>query len=260
MATGTINATRYLKRQGLEPHRDYEAIVIDNNDPRYLGRIKGRIKGIHDGIPDQNLPWCIPRYHHTDGASPKAGMFFVPKVDAKISIRFPDADPHRPEWYGYAIDEQNVLEEWKINYPDRAVLRFSNGFFMVVDTKTHEFFINNPGDWNITILGDVNQTVVGTHTMTVTDKLSDIPPYLKRANPVLETLKANRYKQMPFKGLLKNKPGSSHYKITGDLTVEVDGDRKEIIRGNDTVIVGKSKFEKITQLHRVEGSRTEVNG
>lgn len=260
MANGTINATKFFKRQGIEADKEYEAVVTENNDPRYLGRIKARISGIHDGIDDDSLPWCVPRYHHADGASPEAGCFFVPKKKAKVAISFLEADPHRPQWKGYVIDELNVLEESKINYPDRAVLRFSNGFFIVVDTKTHEFFINNPGDYNMTVLGDCNQTIVGRKTVTVTETLDDIPKYLLKANPVLATLKANPTNNIPFIGLGKSSDGSSHEKIKGDYTMEVFGDRKIIIHGNDTVIVNKNRLETIKGLHRVEGQRTEVNG
>jgi hypothetical protein len=36
----------------------YHARVIDNVDPKFARRIKVRIEGMDDGVPDVDLPWC----------------------------------------------------------------------------------------------------------------------------------------------------------------------------------------------------------
>jgi hypothetical protein len=268
MSGGTINVTRFMKQQGLDPTMIYEAEVVDNDDPRKLGRIRARIDGVFEGIKDEHLPWAVPIYHHCDGAyneggdaTDRSGTFMVPKKEHKVGLRFPTADPHRCVWGPYTVDEQVALPEREKNYPDRAVWKFSNGFYVILDTKTNELFINNPGDVDITILGDVNQYIVGNQQLIVTDRKELIDGYLLNApDTVLDRLDPKPAKEIEFTGLLsKSEAGNRHIHVTGDQTMYVEGNRKVIIDGNDHLIVGKNRLEQISMTHRTEGARIEHN-
>lgn len=275
MAGGTVNASKYLKRQGIDPHMVYEAKVINNNDERKLCRIQARIKGIFDGISDADLPWAVPEYKHPDGAynrggdsiwkaifSDHSGMVWIPKNDHKVGLKFPTGDPHRPVWTNYCVDEEVKIPEGDVNYPDRAVFKFSNGCYMIIDTRTNEIFINNPGDVNVTILGDLNMTVVGNQTQTVSSRKPDIPNYLLNApQTALNLLKQNPFKKISYIGLLsKGYSGNSHNWVTGDQTNYIEGNRKTVIDGNDILIVKRNRLETIALLHRIEATRSETNG
>lgn len=268
MAGSTLNVTRFMKQQGLDPTMLYEAEVVDNNDPRRLGRIRARIKGIFDGIPDNHLPWAVPRYHHCDGAyNPggdaldRSGTFMVAKNKHKVALQFPTADPHRAVWGEYTVDEQVELPEKNKNYPDRAVWKFSNGTYIILDTRTNEIFFNNPGDIDMTVLGDVNQYIIGNQQLIVSDRKSLIDGYLLNApDTVLDRLSQKPAKEIEFTGLLsKSYAGNRHIHVTGDQTMYVEGNRKVIIDGNDHLIVGKNRLEQIALTHRTEGSRIEHN-
>lgn len=272
MSTGTINATKHLTRQGLDQNMLYEAEVVANNDPRFLGRIQARIKGIFDGIPDSDLPWSIPLYSHCDGSKgggwasdPKnsgSGTFHVPKVGHKVSIKFPTSDPHRPVWLSYTLDEKGILGETKVNYPDRAVFRFSNGTYMIIDTKTNEVFLNNPGDVNITVLGDVNEYVIGNKQTVIHDAKGQIPGYLTgMPGSIIGQLSPKPVKKIPFKGLFgAGKAGHQHTHVKGNQTTLIEGNRMTVIYGNDITHVKKNMFETVALLHRIQAARSETNG
>jgi len=270
MAGGTINATKYLSKQGLDPRMVYEAKVVNNFDQRKICRIQARIEGVFDGIPDGDLPWAIPEFNHPDGAynpggnsTERSGMAWVPKKDHKVGLKFPTGDPHRPVWTTYTVDDQTALPEHQdVNYPDRAVFKFSNGCYMIIDTRTNEVFFNNPGDLNMTFLGDVNQYIIGNQQLTVSGSKGDIPGYLLNApETVLSGLSAKPAKRVPFKGLLaKGYSGNQHTYITGDQTTHIKGNRKTVIDGNDWVRVKKNRWETIDLLHRIQCTRSETNG
>lgn len=271
MAGSVINATKYLSRQGIDPKMVYEASVVNNFDQRKLCRIQARIKGIFDGIGDADLPWAIPEFNHPDGAyndsSGKAvdrsGMGFVPKKGHKVGLKFPTGDPHRPVWTSYTVDEQVALPEYQdVNYPDRVVFKLSNGFYVIIDTRTNEVIINNPGDVDMTILGDVNQYIVGNQQLTVTDNKGEIAGYLLNApETVLKSLSPKPAKRIPFQGLLsKGYAGNQHTTIKGDQTTTIMGNRKTVVHGNDLLQVGRIRYEKVTILHRIEAPRSETNG
>lgn len=264
---GTLNLTRGLQRQGLDPLQNYTGRVVNNKDPRELGRIKVRIPHIFDGISDSDLPWCIPTYKHWDGAyNPggdsvqRSGTFYVPKVDHTVSVTFQQGDPHRPIWGDYTVDEGTALPERKKNYPDRAVWKFSNGMYIIVDTKTNEIFVNNPGDLDMTILGDVNQYIKGDQTLVVTNQYGDIDPYLYNApDTVLSRLTAKPQKKVQWQGLLGQGSGNQHTLITGDQTFHVKGNRKGKIDGFDWLEVGQYQRENVKLGHIHISSRMDNN-
>lgn len=270
MAGGTINATKHLSRQGLDPKMTYEAKVVNNFDQRKICRIQARIEGVFDGIPDSDLPWAIPEYQHPDGAyneggnaTDRSGMAMVPKKGHKVGLKFPTGDPHRPVWTSYTVDEQTALpENQDVNYPDRAVFKFSNGCYMIIDTRTNEIIVNNPGDLDMTVLGDVNQYIVGNQQLTVTDQKGEIASYLLNApETVLDRLKQNPTKRIPFQGLMsKSYAGNQHTYISGDQTTLIKGNRMTVIHGNDILRVMRSRLETIDLLHRIACTRSETNG
>lgn len=274
MAAGTLNISKILNKQGLDPHIQYEAEVVNNNDPRQLGRIQARIKTIFDGIEDADLPWAIPLFSHADGAYndgsggtagdllDRSGTFFVPKEKHKVSLRFPkDGSPYMPIWTSYTVDEQTALPETRKNYPDRAVLKFSNGAYIIIDTKTNEIFFNNPGDMDITVLGDVNQYIHGNQQLVVTDQQSDIPSYLLNApDTVLKRLRPQPTKNIQYTGLMKKtRQGNQHTMVRGDRTIQVHGDQKVEVFGNNTLRVHKNSSNITTGLDRTQAARVENN-
>uniref|UniRef100_S5WB58 Tail-associated lysozyme n=1 Tax=Pseudomonas phage PaBG TaxID=1335230 RepID=S5WB58_9CAUD len=141
-------------------------------------------------------------------------------------------------------------------------MKFSNGMYIIIDTKTNEIFFNNPGDVDITILGDVNQYIVGNQQLVVSDTKGLISGYLLNApDTVLSRLSPKPAKEIEFTGLLgPAQAGNRHIHVTGDQTMLVEGNRKTVINGNDMLVVGKNRFEKIAQVHRIECARSETNG
>jgi hypothetical protein len=265
-----LNVSKLLRRQGLDKTQEYAGTVVDNNDPRKLGRIKVRIIGIFDGIEDQDLPWAILKPGHAFGSYnngqfdvKRCGNFYVPRISSKVCVMFPqDGDPHQPVYTSYTVDDLTMLPESKTNYPDRAVIRFSHGMYIIVDSKTNELFINNPGDLHMTILGSVNQYIVGNQMLKITDNLNDVSPYLLNApDKIMNGLKANPYGKIPFEGLMsKSKAGNQHTKISGDQTTEIMGNRKTIIRGSDTTTVYKmSEYSGPQMSHTLKAGKVSFN-
>lgn len=147
--------------QGLNANRWYEARVVSNNDPDQLGRIQARIPVLFDGIDDADLPWAIPDFAHTDGASSTSGVFSVPKKGTKVQLRFQQANPLYPVYTGFHVDKQTRMDEVLHNYPDRAVIRFQNKAMMLIDTRSNIAYVRNPGTLKIYIDGNVEVEVTG---------------------------------------------------------------------------------------------------
>lgn len=71
--------------------------VVDNRDPKNLGRIKVRVPSIHVGIDSEDLPWCMPNCF---SASNGVGSFIIPEVGSTVWTAFEDGDVFKPVWLG----------------------------------------------------------------------------------------------------------------------------------------------------------------
>jgi len=269
-----VDLNRIIRKKGLDPVRPYPGVVVDNNDPDYLYRVRVRCPQIHDHLPDTKLPWATKCQDHYEGLkggsdSTRSGSCHIPKRGHEVVLYFPSGgDPMIPEYRNNRpMDKANRMPEFEKNYPFRYGYKLKNGHFEIIDTKTNEVFFNNPGDWDITILGDVNQTIVGNQTLMVTGDMGDIPGYIRNAPEfVIKDLAPKPAGRIPFKGLLAKK-ASSHTNIRGDHTMEIDGNVKWIVKkdmtvdvkGNSIYKTGKEHTHNAVKHYAVTSARIDLN-
>lgn len=115
---------------------DWIGEVIDNKDPEFRGRCRVRVYGKFDGttnmddadsgfnIPDDDLPWAYPAGSAIFGGGEDhgAGSLSVPKVGAKVKIRFSGGNLYAPEWFAVQDLNQKVIDEVKESYQNAHVL------------------------------------------------------------------------------------------------------------------------------------------
>lgn len=246
-----VNINKKVARKGLSTTAPYPAVVVDNNDPDRLCRVRARVPRIFDHLKDSELPWSIPIFHPKEGLfggnkQNRSGVSYVPKRGHKIALYFPTGDPSISSYSGVPIDMENKLPEMEVNYPNRIVMKLAYGMFMIIDTKTHEIFFNNNGDFNFTVLGDVDMTVNGNMTERVTSNKSDIPSYLLNApDTVLKNLNPKQMKKIQFQGLKsKARSGNRHQYVTGDFTCKVDGHMRYKVGKSVEWDIGTYEFTK----------------
>lgn len=262
MSTGPLNPSKHLTRQGIDPKIVYAAVVVDNNDPRKHCRVKVRIAGIHtDAIPDAALPWALPTnqdYATDTETEQSAGHVDIPPIGGKVGVRFPKGDVYKPELAPYPGDKKTALPEAEKNYPFRKVHRYPNGACVIVDTKTNELFVLNPGDMHIVTYGDYTRTVVGSDTEIITGSKGDVPSYLSNASDLrLSKLKAKSEGGHKFQG--SGGSGSKYIHVKGDYTLLIDGNRKVVVKGNDELNVQRSRTEDISGTHTINSTRSDTN-
>lgn len=260
MSTTPVNITKHLSRQGVDPKMIYKGVVVDDNDPRRKRRVRVRIEGIHsDEIPDTHLPWALPmNQNYASGGAQRAGVQDIPHKGSKVGIRFIGGDPHKPMQAPYPGDDETDLPEGATNYPYRKVLRFQNGFYIIVDTLNNECLLANPGDMHIVTLGDCTHTVVGNQTLIVSGQKGDVPSYLLNASDtMLAQIQAKSQGSVPFQG--SGSKGSQFIHVKGDQTMIIDGNRTVKIKGNDNLTVGRNRTENITGEHTIKSARSNTN-
>jgi hypothetical protein len=263
-----VDLNQILHKKGLDPRKPYVGVVIDDNDPEKLSRLRVRLEVFQDSIPDNKLPWAIPENQfHPEGLrggdiDGRSGIQpGIPLRGHKVAVYFRhDGDASNPSYGPVPIDAQNILPEFETNYPYRQGVVLHNGYTVIIDTKTNEVMIHNPGDFNLTVLGDCTQTVVGNLQQIVTSSTSDIPGYLRNApETVLSTLSANPQKEIEFKGLKGGSSGNYHLETTGHATLKIGGDLEYDIGGTTKIKTARKADYESGGKTKVKGSRIDLN-
>lgn len=264
-----VDLVTLLSRKGLTAGVPYKGIVVDNNDPDKLCRVQVRVPVIHDGIPDEHLPWAIPESNnHSRGLvggnslGRTMSLAGIPVKQSKVDVYFHSAgDPNLASYSTcMPITQDMMAEEFLNNYPDMHGKVLPSGMFYLHNERTNEVFLNLPGDAHVTIFGDCTQTIVGNHQIHVAKSTSSIPAKLKSdISSLLDALEPTTNKRVDFKGRLNKEAGNLHIEVEGDLTSTVQGsvehsvigDYKHIVRGNYSV--------EVTGSAKINGRRIDLN-
>jgi len=118
------------------PHK---GIVVFNQDPKKLGRIKCEVFGLFEG-PHEDLPWCFPHNSYGLGgggsSEPYNSWFSVPEVGTELEIRFPYKDIYHPMYYGFWQSESTHQVGFDSDYPESYGFRDSTGNYFKVNKET----------------------------------------------------------------------------------------------------------------------------
>lgn len=144
-----LNIADFIKRESILD-TPYIGTVVDNNDPKKLGRVKCNIPELMEGTAD-NLPWITQKNNSLLSGSDSS--FYVPKVGDKVVIEFKFGDIYTGEYSGNYITQDSKPTAFDANYPDDGGSSFS-GFDVVHNRASNETKITHPSGTIINIKAD----------------------------------------------------------------------------------------------------------
>lgn len=121
----------------------YRGVVIANNDPQKLGRLRVWVPSLFptedDAPPAENSPcvtdWAWPCMPF--GGSPEQGMFFVPEPKSKVWIEYEEGNLDSPIWVGVfwsapggTTEIPTEAQDMDSNQPQRRVLKTPSGHML----------------------------------------------------------------------------------------------------------------------------------
>jgi uncharacterized protein involved in type VI secretion and phage assembly len=117
----------------------HRGVVVDNDDPEKLGRLKVRVPSVlgHDVVTGWAMP-CLPY-----GGAPDQGFFFIPEVGAGVWIEFEAGELEFPIWVGtYWAKPGGTTEIPKPadaqSPPTRKIIRTLKGSSIEIEDKDKE--------------------------------------------------------------------------------------------------------------------------
>jgi uncharacterized protein involved in type VI secretion and phage assembly len=144
-------------------------VVVDNKDPRKLGRVQVRLQWMR---PPEKTPWLrvlAPHYGLDAKQQKSRGFLFVPEINDQVMVGFQHGDPERPFVFGAMPHGKNAA------VPDPAVqehhLSVNSGTTVTfLDTQTkHELHLQVDKENLLTIVVDSGQ---GTITLNASKAIA----------------------------------------------------------------------------------------
>jgi len=113
--------------------------VVENNDPKFEGRVRIRVFGKYDNLEDDELPWVYHMSVINGGSSGGFGEITIPKKDQLIQVIFANGDILSPYWVNFPKINEAVKNEISGDYIDARVLTYDE------DNKLKILYLKNSG-------------------------------------------------------------------------------------------------------------------
>lgn len=121
-------------------------MVVDNADPKKLGRVKVRITGLLEDTTAVNLPWVFRRAPASMGGRADLSEMAVPEVGSELVVKFPFGDIYSGFYIGYWQSEFTHQGFYNDDYPHSYGFRDTqNTYFKVNQAKKEAEFKHTTG-------------------------------------------------------------------------------------------------------------------
>lgn len=212
--------------------------VVMVNDPLKMGRVKVKIFGFYDDVPEGSMPWALPQTDYLGASSPN---LVVPPVDAIVRGFFENGDVYKPVYTSIVPSESPI------------------------EAASQSFFgLRAPGD---TILDDaVNTDYPNTMVLMKTDDGEGVT--LNRKNGTMKITHRSGLKlqidpngsilieQSMSKKITTSEPAKMDITLEGDFNLTANGEIKLNARKNvyiDAVLgdvnLGRNGLKQLVCAH-----------
>ena len=125
--------TPLIKEQSDPTSMSFIGNVVDNNDPKKLGRIKVQISPYAD-LSLEAIPWASP-FLGSHGNSQNYGGINIPEVGSQVRITFPCKDYTAPYYSGAELNETTRTTFFDDDYPHTYGYKDSVGNFIKINKE-----------------------------------------------------------------------------------------------------------------------------
>jgi hypothetical protein len=130
----------------------FVGFVVDNDDPKKLGRCKVNVLSVYDGVPTEDLPWAAPEFGFVGSTM---GSFIVPPVGAIVNVYFNRGEIYLPVYTTKVATKKNLPSRKDIDYPDTMIFfETDNGDSFEINRKRETAQYTHSSGTTITIAKD----------------------------------------------------------------------------------------------------------
>lgn len=141
-----------IKEQVDPTTMSYVGNVVDNNDPKKLGRIKVQIS-VYSDLKIDAIPWASPLLG-SHGNSQDYGGINVPEIGSQVRVTFPSKDFTAPYYSGAELNETTRTTFFDDDYPNTYGYKDSVGNFIRINKERGTAQVQHSSTTNMQVAPD----------------------------------------------------------------------------------------------------------
>ena len=140
----------------------YQGIVVDNNDPLKIGRVRVRVSQFlpEEAISSSHCPWAVMRRPSGFGGQSERSDFFIPSVGSKVLVQFSGGEIYSPIYETCPPDNLTKIADMSTHYPNRCGWKDNDGSSLVIDFTDHTLDYTNASGFEFHIRQDKNVDII----------------------------------------------------------------------------------------------------
>ena len=217
------------------------AIIIDNHDPKGLGRLK-----VQFPWQEGNTPWIRMINPHSGSGK---GMYFIPEIGEEVLVGFEAGNAEKPFVLG-AMYNGNAGSNYATSGNDKKVIQTRSGNKMIMDDASGSFCITDQGTVNMLFDGAGNAS-------TSSDATNQINVG-KNGESVLK-MDSDGNITLDGKTSLTITIGSSKLEMKEDGTITFNG-KNITTSGENIKTSGSSSIAVTSPKNHITGGDTKIDG
>jgi len=243
--------------------KPWRGVVVENQDPKKLGRIKVRIPSLLDVEDVEALPWVYPSYQ-AGGGRDDSGSVLIPDIDTEVFIEFPYNSIYSGIYSGSLTSEETRTGLFDENYPFAYGFRDRENTYLKVDRVKKEAEFHHTSGAQVRMLKDSTIELSSSKGIRFIsgDKKTEI--FLDLASGVINLVPREGQrlggnvvtidpKDLQIKvGKIEEKvDGSKESSVVGGKKTNIGGSDSKTVTGNTSTVVGGSDSQMIADTQDV---------
>ncbi len=235
-----IKVPQYMNDDAVPECDEQSAVVMDNNDPQGMGRIRVRFPWQqHRGC---DSPWIRVT---TPYAGKGKGFHILPEIGEEVIVGFENGNAEKPFVLGAMFHAEgksghggqgNFIKGLQTATGIKIVMNDQDKSVLIEDPSGNTWFMDGKGNINVNAPNDITMTAGGSISMTAGQNINS-----SAAMNIVETAGVDKTASV---GMMNN------LFVGGNSMMNVVGDVFESITGN---------FESHTEKERVENAKAGVS-
>uniref|UniRef100_UPI003751C2E3 phage baseplate assembly protein V n=1 Tax=Flavobacterium sp. TaxID=239 RepID=UPI003751C2E3 len=231
------------------------ATVMDNNDPKGLGRIQVQMAWQKNN--SEKTPWIRMTNPHAGGGK---GMYFIPEIGEEVLVAFEADNAEKPFILG-AMYNGNESSGYNTEGNDQKVIHTRSGTKIIMNDAIGSVFIEDPSGntWMMDGKGNINVNAPNDFTVNAGKNISFTAGMNINSSATLNISENAGVDKSTSVGMMHNMfvGGNSIMNVTGTLTEYITGN-VESHTEKDRITSSQKGIESNSEDEITKHSKKEV--
>lgn len=251
-----IKITDHLKKDKTLS-KPWRGTVVQNHDPKKLGRIKVRVPSLLEEEDVEKLPWVYPWVSPGSGRD-DSGFLCIPDLDTEVFVEFPYNNIYAGVYTGSLTSEETRTGLFDENYPFSYGFRDRENTYFRVDRFKKDAEFHHTSGAQVRMLKDSTIELSSSKGIRFVsgDKKTEI--FLDLASGVINLVPREEQRlsgnvvtidpkdlQITVGKIDENVSGAKESNITGGKKTNIGGSDSKTVTGNSSSVIGGSDSQMI---------------